>query len=106
MTSDIGCACFVARVWTVKVSDVLGLQNEDNDPVYASNDRVQSERGIMMVVLTPNCMTVVMSLAVCGGIECIVCSWDDYQEPWDDGQDLVGNEVASTELFAFGKRIV
>lgn len=65
MASNIGSTGLVAGIRLVEILDIVGLQDEYNNPVYACNDRVESKRRVMVVILTPNCMALTMLLAVC-----------------------------------------
>ena len=96
---EIGCVC------TPQVPDIVGLQDEDEDPVDACKHRVEREWGRSMTVLTPNSMTVVV-MAISRLIERIVGTRDYEEQPCHDGEDLVGKEIASREFFSFGEWVV
>lgn len=73
----------------IEVSHIIRLQDQNDDPVYACDDRVQCERARMMVILTPDRMAAMMSLAFGRGGESIVHSSDDNKEPRHNGEDFV-----------------
>ena len=83
------------------------LQNEYNNPVDARNDRIEGKGCWSMVILTPYCVAyVMMSVTVCRLVESIVYSRNNHEEPGYDGEDFVGNEVASSELLTLCEGIV
>lgn len=79
VASNIGCAVFVALVRIVEIANIVSLQDEHDDPVYASDNGVQGERGVIVVVLTPNCVAFLVFMAVIWGTECVVYSHYYYQ---------------------------
>lgn len=79
MTSNIGSTGLIACVRLIEIFDIVGLQDEYDNPVYTGNDRVQRKGRVMVVVLTPNCMALAMFLAVRGCGKGVVDSCYDYQ---------------------------
>lgn len=59
-----------------------------------------------MVILTPDGVALMLVFAVGWCVEGVVCSDNHYEQPCNDGQDLVGDEIAPTEFFAFGEGVV
>lgn len=78
MAPDIGSTGLVASIRLVEIFDIVGLKNEDNDPVYACNDRVKGKRRIMVIVLTPNCMAMMVPLAILWSSKGIVDACYDH----------------------------
>lgn len=83
------------------------LQDKHDDPVYAGHNRIQGERCIMMVILAPDSVTsTAFVVAVSWFVEGVICSNNHNEQPCNNGEDLVGDEVAPTELLAFCERVV
>ena len=78
VTSHICRAVEISCVCTPQVPDIVGLQDKDEDPVDAGNDRVQPEWGGSVTVLSPNSVAVVM-MAISWLIERIVGTGDDEE---------------------------
>ena len=82
------------------------LEDEDNDPVYARHDGINAEAAGGVIILSPDCVAVVMLCAVGWLLECVECAGNDEDEPGNNGQDLVGQEVSLGEFLAFGEWVV
>jgi len=106
VASNVRRTGLVACVRIVEVPDVVCLQDEHNDPVYAGHHGVQGKRRIIVVILAPDGVTSTAMFAVCWFVKGVVCSDNHDDQPRNDGEDLVGDEVASTELLAFRERVV
>ena len=64
-----------------EVADVVELHDEDDNPVDARHDFIQAEGCRSVFVLLPNCVTMVMAMAVVGGVKRIVRSNNDNEQP-------------------------
>lgn len=106
VAADVGCTCLIACVRLVEILDVVCLQDQHDDPVHARDNRVEGKRRRAVVVLVPYRMASVLVFAIWRSIEGVVCSRNHDEEPCNDGEDLVSNEVAAAELLAFGERVV
>lgn len=106
MAAHIGRTCDECLVCTPQETDIVCLQYQDHNPVDAGNHRVQAERRSSMVILSPYRVAVVVVLAVRRALEGVVCSNDHQEEPGKDGEDLVGQEVLSSEFLAFCEWVV
>jgi hypothetical protein len=84
----------------------VGLENEDNDPIDAGHNTIESKSGMHSAVLPPDGMAVVIMLAVMWRVEGVISSGNDKEEPCDDGENFVGQKIGRRELFAFGERVV
>ena len=76
MTSNICRASQIGGVCTPKISDVVGLQDQSEDPVDACKNRVQRERRAQVFVLFPDLATVEL-MAVGRSVEGVVCASDE-----------------------------
>ena len=104
--SHIGCTGNKVLVRAPQVSQVVCLQDQDDDPVDARDNGTQAEPSWSVVVLSPDGVTVGMMLAIDRTLECIVGSDDDQQKPGHNGEDLVGDEVLAGEIFPFRKGVI
>lgn len=86
--------------------NVMCLEDQDNNPVYACNHRIDTETGGMMVVLPPYRVTVLVFRAVGGLCEGVQGPKDDQHKPGHDGEDFVGKEVSLGKFLALGEWIV
>lgn len=59
-----------------------------------------------MIVLTPNRVVDVVMAMLVRLVEGVVSSSNHNEQPTDDGQDLIDDEVRPSELLAFRERIV
>ena len=89
MRSDVRSTRDIVLLCTPEKSDVVCLQDQDNDPVYARQNRIDAEAGRVMVVLAPYCMALMVLLAISRLLERVDGSENDEQKPGDDCQDLV-----------------
>lgn len=58
---------------------VANLHNVQHDPIHGNNDRVQSERRVVVLVLVPDRVAVVLALS--RAVERVVNTGDDKQKP-------------------------
>ena len=76
VTSHVRRAVQEVLIGTPQVSEVVCLQNQHDDPVDASDHRVQSEPGMHPVVLPPYRVAMVVMLAVLRLLNGVVHSHD------------------------------
>lgn len=74
MAPNISSTGLVASIRFVEILNIVGLKDEHNNPIYACNDRVQGKGRVVVIVLTPDCMAVIMPLAVLRRRESVVDS--------------------------------
>lgn len=79
VASNIGCAGLVAFVCTIKVSDIVSLKYEHDDPVYAGDDRVQGKGCRVVVILSPDRVATLVLVTVIWRAECVVYSYYYHQ---------------------------
>ena len=69
------------------------MQDENDDPVDAGYDAIESERRVHPAVLSPDGVAMVVVLAIDRGIKGIVGPRDHEEKPCDNGQDLISQQV-------------
>lgn len=79
MTSDIGCAGDKGLIGRVEISDVMCLQDQDNDPVNADHDGVQAKGSGSVVVLAPDGVVVMVVVMVFRASESVVDTGNDKE---------------------------
>jgi hypothetical protein len=79
MRSDVGSNRDEVLVGRVEMPNITALQDEQDDPVDACNDEVKRERSPCMAVLSPYCMAVMATFAVCRDIKSIVQCSNDHK---------------------------
>lgn len=106
MRSHVGCTGNIVLLGAPQEPNVMCLQDQDNDPVYACDHRIDTEASGMVIVLAPYCVTVLVFRAVAGLCKGIHGAKDDQHKPGKDGEDLVGEEVSLGEFLALGEWII
>lgn len=90
VAADTRCGVNVLGVGGEKMGEVPKLQDEEDDPVYVSNDGIQGEGSAVEVILVPdtpaNCESIVRL------VDNIVDRDDNGKEPGQEGEDLVGGD--------------
>jgi len=66
MGSDIGCTCYEVLVGRVKMPDVPALQDQEQDPIDASDDGIEREGSSGVTILSPYCVAMMVMFAVQG----------------------------------------
>lgn len=79
--SDISSTRNEGFVCAIQVSDIVRLQDQDDDPVYTGDHAVEAEWCRPMVVLSPYRVTMLMPVAVRRFVEGVVCTGDDNEQP-------------------------
>jgi hypothetical protein len=106
VAANIGGAVLVCLIAAPKKADIVDLEDQNDDPVDAGNDSIETEGSWPMIVLAPNRMAVVVVLAVLRACKGIVDSCYDDEQPGNDSKDLVGGQVGAGELAALCEGIV
>lgn len=74
-----------------QMPDVADLEDEEDNPVDGHNDAVHAEACVVVAILTP--YTALVGMVIMRGVEDIVEGAEDNQEPREDSEDLVGNDL-------------
>lgn len=105
--AHIGRVCYEALIRAIEVSDIVSLQDQGDDPVDINNHTVQAERRWPSRILSPYCVTVVMVMVAIGGLCKGIVGTSNYdQEPRNDGEDFVGDEVARGKFLTLREWVV
>ena len=80
MTSDVCGTVEKIFISAEQISDIVCLQYQQHDPIYASNDSVQAERCERMIVLSPYGMAVMLLLAI-RSLDGVDCANDEDEKP-------------------------
>lgn len=79
MRSNIRGSFDISLITRVQVPAVANLHDVQHDPIHSNNDRVQSERRVVVLVLVPDSVAVMFALS--GTVERVVDAGDDKQKP-------------------------
>lgn len=77
MASNIGSTGDKGLVCAIQISHIMCLQDQNNHPVDAHNDRVQAERGSSVIVLAPYGVIMVVLVVVVRAVKGVVNAHDD-----------------------------
>lgn len=102
--ADAGSSIDMVGVRGEEVSDVAGLEDEEDDPVDVGKYGVDGESCRVEVVLVPD--TLADGVAIGGRVDVVVDGDDDGKEPGEEGQDLVGGDGGSAVRLAPGEGVV
>lgn len=86
-----------------EVTNVAGLQHEENDPVDGGDDRVHGEGRRVQVVLVPDALA--NREAIVGRVHRVVNRDDDGQGPGEEGEHLVSRHGGRGMRLALAKGI-
>jgi hypothetical protein len=106
MRSNVARTCNILLFGAPQESDIVCLEDQDNNPIHACYNGVDAETARIMVILSPYCVAVLMLRAIGRLIEGIDGARYDKYEPGHDCKDLVGQEIPLGKLFAFGEWVV
>ena len=70
---DVSCRGHIVLVGVPEVAKVVGLKDQNNNPVDRSKNRIEREGRPVVAILSPNTTTVVIVMAVGRTVESVVC---------------------------------
>lgn len=115
MGPDCACGFDADGIIEKEMPDVADLANEEGDPIYCDELMPDCERSGVRIGLAKSGtgMTVVVADRVVGvgtvhvgGVICVVECGDQGEEPGEDSEDLIGDDVGSGDFIASGEGVV